>query len=227
MACLILAAACSNDVRMSKARPDGGRIVDAALPAVDAGVRVRDAGPRDAGARDAARDATISFDAGTDAGAIDAGGPVDAGSACPPLPTTGTITISGALTASSGTWSRPYDGATSCPTSIDPGRTCHVETFVLCDASDAPSSYRIRMEGRDTASVTLADPFLVVYSGEGIPSTAGSCTAVNDDESSSSWSSEVTVSLSAGETITIAATSYNEAGTSAGTGTFELRITRL
>lgn len=200
---------------------DAGDTLDAGQP--DAGGAL-DSGVRDAGARDAG-----SMDGGSpsDAGATDAGPPTDGGP-CLALPATGSLVIDGALGATP-SWYRP-DDSSACPSApLDPAELHAVSTYVFCGDGGA---FRIRLDGIDspTASLTLADPYLVVYAGPSIPSDPLQCLAINDDEpaGAETLSSEITgVTVPAGTTLTVAATSFYSIDSGDGTGTFQLTITRL
>ncbi len=234
---------CSN-----RDRAAGGEL-DAGAPA-DGGAARADGGPDASGAPDAgsALDAGPGLDAaGDDAGEMDAGSAADGGhdagsdaaladaalpdgASCVALPSSGSITVPGSLGTTSAHWNRPDDDS-SCPAStLETTESHYVEPLVFCNGSGAAASYRIRMEGTDSdSSLTLYDPFLVVYAGAGIPTDPLMCLAINDDEASgATYDSEVpSVSVAGGAAITVAATSYDYVGSGYESGTFRIVITRL
>lgn len=204
---------------------DGGAIVDGGADAsAPADASTLDASTSDAAVVDAAiTDAAITDAATTDATTSDGGLP------CMPLPATGSLTIPAEFTTTDATWNRPDDVA--CPAALDTTQLYYVDTFVLCETGAAAGSYRIRLDSSEIdPSLTLYDPYLVVYAGTSIPADATMCVALNDDEAAgTTYASEIpTLSVAPGSAITIAATSFDYIGPDGyELGTYRVVITRL
>ena len=193
-----LACGCDNNTVVS---PDSGR--------PDGGPSSADGGSRDGGGLDAGTADAGAMDAGpADAGAPDTGA-ADAGPTCIPLPAMGeTRLIPGELTETSARWMRPDD---FCEV-LDPSAFAR-DLHVFCPpATDVVLDVLLRgVECDDT--LTLRDPFLVVYPGDGIPADPLSmCTAANGDPLSK-WNCSATYELlvPAGTTLTAVATSGDPA----------------
>jgi hypothetical protein len=206
----------------------GTKSRDSGMEDTDAGMGDLDAGP-DSGMGDAGMMDAGMADAGmADAGMADAGMAGDAG-ACLALPTTagGSVVLMGTL-GSGSTWERPEADFAVCD-SETPTETVLFETFTFCN-SGAMGSYDIALDGADSsATLTLDDPFLVVYSGATIPADVRACLAANDDwDIFTSLDSRVeSVPVGAGASITVVATSFDlDAAAGYGVGTYELTITR-
>jgi len=230
---LAVAACSSKDPSTSSedAGSDAGLAADAGTrPTLDSG-RVEDAGiSMDSGA---ATDSGTSFDAGAsvDAGsAADAGNTADAGAAgdagdCISLPTSGSITLAGWLKTTSPTWHRPEDDV--CPSALDDTENYYVETFVFCNHGDN-ADFRFFMWGDENPPLTLSDPYLTIYAGVGIPTNATLCLATNDDAPGDrGFDSMIDIGIDNGETVTVAASQYEEVGGGVEAGTYELEVTRL
>ena len=94
-------------------------------------------------------------------------------------------------------------------------RQCRIDDFFTVDGEESD------------ASLTLYDPYLVVYDGTSIPADPLQCLVINDDEAATVSSQIDSVSIAAGASITIAATSYDDSTSGWGEGTFSLTLTRL
>jgi hypothetical protein len=232
----------SSEVDSSNLPPWEGEI-----PAFDAGSRPVDGG-RDAGGTDAGELDASPPDAGPDAGRLDAGpvdagmidgamidagmidagmidaGMIDAGSPCRPGSTR--LPRSGTLVTTSPVFRRP-DGD-GCPTTQAFEYFAYTET-VFCN--DGPvRAFDIRQLGTEyDSTLTLADPFLVIYAGTAIPGDPGECLALNDD--AIGMGSALSVTLAEGEHIDVVATAWCSTTSvhavcpAGGFGSYLLRIT--
>ena len=225
MAAVLLLAACGGggggSAVVDAQVPRDGRAVDAApagdgAPAVD-GALIDAAMPVDA----TVADATVA-----DATVTDAGNPLtDAGiPPCMQLPASGGSIIMGEIKTTGPTWNRPFVDV-SCPAGAlsSVGTDVHYDTYVFCN-SGAQRLVNIFMDGVDEqpATLTHTDPYLVIYDGAGIPADPLQCASGNDDfDMAAGKGAGVTnVTVTAGGTITVIATSYDNPDL----GTYALRL---
>jgi len=165
------------------------------------------------------------MDAPMDTAMPDTGVP-DTGPTCPvgtmPLPTS-PQTLMGELTAAM-TYPHLFDDA--CPSSPTTSEYAY-EEFHFCN--DGPRNiWDVYQEGTDTSSsLTLDDPWIVIYDGMGIPADSGLCLEANDDYGAT-LDSRVTVIIDPGQVITVVASSYCDALAAEcgipGLGTYFIRI---
>jgi hypothetical protein len=151
--------------------------------------------------------------------------PPDLSSSCTPLPSTGTLALTGSLTSSSPTWQLPWlNGGYTCPTpAVSKASDLPYQVFVFCN-NGAARSFDFALDGSDAGNYTLSDPYLVLYSGSGIPADPLACLDGNDDRSSRSYSSLVSSrQIGAGAQVTVVASSSLGTGASY-YGTYRLRI---
>ena len=183
----------------------------------DTGMAV-DSGMADMGM---AVDSGTTADAGmmADTGAADAGAADASMPSCLPLPLRGAAElIAGTIDMSDPTYDAPL---VSCPAPLASGVLPHRDTYTFC-APAAAASVNIRLEA--VAPNGLADPYLVVYDGVGIPSDTLMCLSLNDDVGGGNRNSEITIlSIAQGQQITIVASGF--AG--AHLGDYKLTVTGL
>ncbi len=215
----------SNDVPAATLPPFTGELpeFDAGSGPMDSGAM--DGGPTDGGVDSGARDSGAMDSGATDGSAMDSGamdgsavdsgadggtdaGDADGGSLCDPshtaLPTAGPLDFTGLLTNTDPTFHRPSSGSI-CPSGTS-GDDYAYDAFTFCN--DGPTGdFDILLQGTEyDASLTLADPFLVVYDGDAVPSDPGACLAENDD--AATMGSMVVVTLDPGQVITVTATAW-------------------
>jgi hypothetical protein len=96
------------------------------------------------------------------------------------------LAIDGTFTTSSNFWKRPHDEPEVCPaTSLLPATAADVPhvTYAFCNKDSVEHTYSFEMLAQKGPSgePPLDDPYLVLYSGQGIPADAKQCLAINDD----------------------------------------------
>jgi hypothetical protein len=140
----------------------------------------------------------------------------------PTLPASGTTTVPGELDASDPTFPRPL-GA-SCPSALETAYESPFDTFTFCN--DGPTAtFEISQLGTlSDATLTLQDPYLVVYDGPNLPGDVRQCLAQNDDGVPGTGDSRLSVEVASGQTITVVASTFEPAAT--GVGTYRLTLTR-
>ncbi len=188
---------------------------DATIPGEDAGTDAGMDPSTDAGSDvgpDVGIDASTA-DAGRDAGPSDANLPVDANNdaGCTPLPT-GPMTIMGTL-PSGLTFNRP----TACGTLSSVGTAVPYRAHTFCNTGGT----RMVRAALNAVGGDM-DPVLVLYRGVGAPGSL-MCIDVDDDDGPSGGDSLMTASISAGETVTFVATTFDNTDT----GSYALILTPL
>lgn len=201
-------------------------------PASDAGV---DSGASDSGS-DAGQDAGTPDSCTPDAGAPDSGTP-DAGLTCfdfsldPNVP----LALDGVFGPSSATWRRPHDEPPACPaTALLPETAAPVPyvAYAFRNRDSKAHTFTFEMISQDGPSgePPLDDPFLVLYSGNGIPSDARQCKEINDDIPDTIGVSDAEIAdvhVPAGGEVTLVGTTYTyEAASNTGTGYYILVVSR-
>lgn len=194
---------------------------DAASPPVDANTGMTDSfvatdadGMDDAAMEDAAMEDGGPPDAAADAAMDDGGSVDDGGVACTDLPAAGSsITLMGTLDDGSMRWFRVDDD--TCPaTALASDEEYAYDAFVLCPPA-TDRTIDVRLEGADCdSSLTLPDPWLVLYGGDTIPSDPLACLASNDDDYAGKTlcSQIVDQVITAGSTTLVVATSLDPIG---------------
>jgi hypothetical protein len=201
-------AACSNDANrtdIASPVPDS-MTIDARLD-VRKTDRARDAKPRDGRVDGRAADAATltCFELSLD----------------PNVP----LAIDGVFDAKTPLWRRPNDDPPVCPAkTLLPATTMvpHV-AYAFCNKDTKAHTFTFEMvsEVGPKSEPALDDPYLVLYSGQGIPADPLTCLAANDDipDSINITDSEITgVSVPPGGAITMVGTTV-EYNPSAGKGT--------
>jgi hypothetical protein len=180
---LLLLAACSSD---STSGTDSGISPDGGGPTID-GAPVIDAAP------------TIDAPSAIDARSADAGD-------CIVLPTTGSITVPGATSATSPSSKHPLVAA-GCPATDLSTSSVPYQLQIFCNTGSTPRAFDIRMNGSaDLSTATHPDPFMVIYSGMSLPTDLLQCAAGNDDGPLSRSSVVDNFTVPAGGKIAVMAT---------------------
>lgn len=177
---------------------------------------------------------------GSDGGSADAGvATVDSGqpaadagpcfdfSLDPDIP----LAIDGVFEATSETWSRPDDGGDTCPAEGLSTTDVPFDAVSFCNTDSVAHTFEFEMINDDgpNGELPLDDPFLVLYTGQGIPADPQACLAINDDipDALTAKTSEILgVTVPAGGAITVVGTSFDFAPASdVGTGYYILVVT--
>jgi hypothetical protein len=144
------------------------------------------------------------------------------------------LAIDGTFTATSDTWRRPHDDTAVCPASAllpDTAASVPFVAFSFCNNDSVEHIFDFEMLSSDGPSgeAPLDDPYLFLYTGEGIPSNSLMCLAVNDDipDALEAKSSEILgVTVPAGGAITMVGTTFTFApNEDVGTGYYVLVVT--
>lgn len=170
--------------------------------------------------QDAGGSSGSSGDAGVTGGSSGSAGSADAGDAgtleCfefsnnPNEP----LALDGTFTTSSSFWKRPHDEPEVCPaTSLLPANAADVPhvVYAFCNNDSVEHTYSFEMLAQQGpgGEQPLDDPYLVLYAGQGIPSDAKQCLAINDDipNSLNATDSEILdVKVPAGGAVTMVGT---------------------
>ncbi len=187
----------------------------------------------------------LACSGGDESPSVDAGTTVDGSSTSNPdagtspcfdfsLDPDAPLAIDGTFIATSEVWRRPNDEPAVCPaTALLPTSSAQVPfvAFSFCNNTTAEHTFEFEMLSDDGPSgePPLDDPYLFLYTGEGIPTDSLQCLAVNDDipnalEAKTSEISGITVP--AGGAITVVGTTFTFApNEDVGTGYYILVVT--
>ena len=144
------------------------------------------------------------------------------------------LALDGIFDESSSTWRRPHDDPPVCPaTQLLPTTAAEVPhvVYAFCNEDSVAHDFTFELIGTDgpDGESPLDDPFLVLYTGIGIPASAEGCLAINDDipDSIGVNDSEITgVTVAPGEAVTAVATTYTfDPSDGTGTGYYILVVT--
>ena len=96
------------------------------------------------------------------------------------------LAIDGTFSASSAMWRRPHDDPPICPaTALTPAGKADVPfvVYAFCNGDSEPHTFDFEMLSQvgPKGEPALDDPYLFLYSGQGIPADPKQCLAVNDD----------------------------------------------
>lgn len=96
------------------------------------------------------------------------------------------LAIDGVFSPSSEFWRRPHDEPEVCPaTALLPASAAEVPqvVYAFCnnDTKEHTYSFELLSQAGPKGEPALDDPYLVLYTGIGIPSDAKQCLAINDD----------------------------------------------
>lgn len=137
------------------------------------------------------------------------------------------LAIDGTFSASSTLWRRPHDDPAVCPaTALLPETAASVPyvAYAFCNKDTKAHKFNFEMlayEGPGKEA-PLDDPYLLLYTGKGIPADALNCLAVNDDipDAIDAKDSEITgITVQPGQAITMVGTTFTfdpKDGTGAG-----------
>lgn len=143
------------------------------------------------------------------------------------------LAIDGAFAADSPVWRRPHDEPPVCPaTALLPETSAMVPYvgFKFCNTDAEEHTYDFEFLGEDgpAGEPPLADPYLLLYEGEGLPEDHLQCLAVNDDIPGAidTGDSEILgVTVPAGGAITVMATTFTfDPNDGTGTGGYVLVV---
>jgi len=202
---------------------DDGAARDGAVP---------DSRPTDRGATDVKAADVAPLDTATDGAAADAPAPLKCFdfSLDPGVP----LAIDGVFGASSPLWRRPHDDAPVCPaTALTPAGKADVPfvAYAFCNKDTAPHTFDFEMLAQTgpKGEPPIDDPYLFLYTGQGIPANPLQCLAVNDDipDALDVKDSEITgVTVPPGGAITMVGTTFTFDPTDGtGTGYYILIVT--
>lgn len=144
------------------------------------------------------------------------------------------LAIDGVFDASSALWRRPHDDPPICPaTALTPAGKADVPfvAYAFCNRDTAPHTFDFEMLAQTgpQGEPPLDDPYLFLYSGQGIPADPLQCLAVNDDipDALDAKDSEITgITVAPGGAITMVGTTYTFDPTDGtGTGYYILVVT--
>jgi hypothetical protein len=192
---VLLGAACGDDGSGGDASTDTG---------MDTGSRT-----------DTGADTSADTGIGTDGSSGDGGIPVEE---CFAISLDGEpLAIPDTFDDSTPTWRRPFDADPVCPaTDILPGDPIQPVPYVayaFCNEDTESHTLSIEMLADDDGGMEtpLDDPFLVVYSGQGVPADVRQCSAINDDTPGSLGVNDAGITdltIDAGEAITVVGTAF-------------------
>lgn len=184
------------------------------------------------------RDASPSVEPPEDGGVVDGGGDAGAPLECfdfsndPNTP----LALDGTFTTQTERWARPHDDTPVCPaTALLPPSAAEVPrvVYAFCNNDAVPHKYMVEMlaQAGPKGEAALDDPYLVLYSGLGVPADAKQCLAINDDipDSLGTKDAEITeVTVPPGGKITVVGTTVTfDPSDGTGQGYYVLVVTNV
>tara|TARA_R110002096_G_scaffold143328_1_gene299084 strand:+ start:39862 stop:40491 length:630 start_codon:yes stop_codon:yes gene_type:complete len=141
------------------------------------------------------------------------------------------LAIDGTFIAASETWLRPDDGGEVCPASQLSASEVPFVAFSFCNTDTVPHTFDFEMITDDgpNGELPLDDAYLVLYTGQEIPSDPKACLAINDNipKALNTNDSEILgVTVPAGGAITVVGSAFDFApADDVGTGYYILVVT--